>query len=95
MQALGGKPLSGSRPMTKLPQRLENVRIPSREKLDSAAALWEAVDAEAAKLEGRGRVLVRPSGTEPLVRIMVEAPDENECGEVLDRLLAAARRELG
>ena len=56
-----------------------------------------AVDEENAKLEGRGRVLVRPSGTEPLVRVMVEAPDEG--GE--DRVRSAtalsswSRRVLG
>ena len=41
-------------------------------------AVWEAVERESAALEGRGRVLVRPSGTEPLIRVMVEAPDEAE-----------------
>ena len=41
-----------------------------------AAAVWEAVERESAALEGRGRVLVRPSGTEPLVRVMVEAPTQ-------------------
>ena len=45
--------------------------------------------------KGRGRVLVRPSGTEPLVRVMVEAPDEAECEEVLGRLVAVARDALG
>ena len=62
--------------MTRLPQVLENVEVADREALDGAAALWEAVERESGALEGRGRVLVRPSGTEPLVRVMVEAPDE-------------------
>ena len=53
----------------------------------AATGLWEAVGREGARLEGRGRVLVRPSGTEPLVRVMVEAPDEAECEEVLGRLV--------
>ena len=83
MRAIGSKPLSESRPIEKLPQRLENVHVPSREALAAATALWEAVGREGAGLEGRGRVLVRPSGTEPLVRVMVEAPDEAECEEVL------------
>jgi phosphoglucosamine mutase len=39
-------------------------------------------------LSGRGRVLVRPSGTEPVVRVMVEAPTEDEAGAVCDRLVA-------
>ena len=47
-----------------------------------------------ARLEGRGRVLVRPSGTEPLVRLMVEAPSAEECDQVLARLAAIARSTL-
>ena len=94
MRALGPQPLSESRPIEKLPQRLENFPVPSREALNEATALWEAVGREGAKLEGRGRVLVRPSGTEPLVRLMVEAPDGAECEEVLARLVAVADREL-
>jgi phosphoglucosamine mutase len=39
-------------------------------------------------------VLVRPSGTEPLVRVMVEAPDEDECDEVLGRLVQTVEQEL-
>jgi len=95
MQALGGEPLAERRPIEKLPQRLENVPVPGREALAAATGLWEAVGREGAGLEGRGRVLVRPSGTEPLVRVMVEAPDEAECEQVLGRLVAVARRELG
>jgi phosphoglucosamine mutase len=93
MQALGGEPLAERRPIEKLPQRLENVPVPGREALAAATGLWEAVGREGAGLEGRGRVLVRPSGTEPLVRVMVEAPDEAECEQVLGRLVAV--RELG
>ena len=55
----------------------------------------EAIDASQPTLEGRGRVLVRPSGTEPLVRVMVEAPDEAECAEVTARLVEVVERELG
>ena len=95
MQALGDGRLADSRPIQKLPQRLENVEVPSREALSDATDLWEAVGREGARLEGRGRVLVRPSGTEPLVRVMVEAPDEAECEEVLGRLVGVARSALG
>jgi phosphoglucosamine mutase len=95
MTALGGRDLAEVEPFERLPQRLENVEIPSRAALDEAKELWDAVEEESSKLEGRGRVLVRPSGTEPLVRIMVEAPTERECHEVLDRLVEAARRQLG
>ena len=47
------------------------------------------------ELAGRGRVLVRPSGTEPLVRVMVEAPTEEEAHEVCERLVALVQAELG
>jgi phosphoglucosamine mutase len=46
-------------------------------------------------LAGRGRVLVRPSGTEPLVRVMVEAPTEDEAQAVCRQLVAVVERELG
>ena len=95
MTALAGRDLAEVEPFERLPQRLENVEIPSREALDHAAGLRDAVEKESGALEGRGRVLVRPSGTEPLVRIMVEAPSAAECDEVLGRLVEAARRELG
>ena len=47
------------------------------------------------ELEGRGRVLVRPSGTEPLVRVMVEAPTDEEAEGICERLVALVQRELG
>ena len=91
-RALGERKLADVQPLRKLPQYLQNVRIPSREALSGATDLWEAVGREGAGLEGRGRVLVRPSGTEPLIRVMVEGPDEAECQQVLDRLVAVASR---
>jgi phosphoglucosamine mutase len=81
--------------MTKLPQRLINVRVANRDELESAKGLWEAVEEAAKGLEGRGRVLVRPSGTEPLVRVMVEAPDREECDGIAERLAEVVERELG
>ena len=51
-------------------------------------AVAEGVERESAALEGRGRVLVRPSGTEQLVRVMVEAPTSEEADAVCDRLVA-------
>ncbi|HEX2071677.1 MAG TPA: phosphoglucosamine mutase [Thermoleophilaceae bacterium] len=94
LEALGDGDLAERRGMRKLPQRLVNVRVRDRAALDGATAVWGAVEAESSALEGRGRVLVRPSGTEPLVRVMVEAPDEGECAAVTDRLVAVVEREL-
>jgi phosphoglucosamine mutase len=94
MSALGGAELAGAIPMRKLPQVLENIEIADREAIADAAAVWDAVDREHAALEGRGRVLVRPSGTEPLVRVMVEAPTKAECDEISKRLVAVITTEL-
>ncbi len=74
MRELGGRDLAEAAPMEKLPQTLVNVEVADREALAGAEAVWEAVEREGEALEGRGRVLLRPSGTEPLVRVMVEAP---------------------
>ncbi len=57
--------------------------------------MWADVERETAALEGRGRILVRPSGTEPLIRVMVEAPTEAECESVAGRLVASVQAELG
>jgi phosphoglucosamine mutase len=95
LEATGEGDLAEQEVMRKLPQSLVNVRVADRDSLDRATAVWEAVEAEEAALEGRGRVLVRPSGTEPLVRVMVEAPEEEESAAVATRLAAVVGRELG
>jgi phosphoglucosamine mutase len=94
LESLHGEDLAQRNAMRKLPQKLVNVRIADRTALDGAAEVWAAVDRESAALEGRGRVLVRPSGTEPLVRVMVEAPDADECEQVVGRLVETVEREL-
>jgi phosphoglucosamine mutase len=94
LRALRGRRLEKVEPFERLPQRLENVRIADRGAVEGAAALWSAVEEENAKLTGRGRVLVRASGTEPLVRVMVEAPDEKECEAICNRLVEIVQREL-
>ncbi|HVP01491.1 MAG TPA: phosphoglucosamine mutase [Solirubrobacteraceae bacterium] len=84
LEALAGADLADRSAMRKLPQTLVNVRVADKER--AMAAVAEAADAENAALEGRGRVLVRPSGTEQLVRVMVEAPSAEECDAVCGRL---------
>ena len=95
LEALGDRDLAERDAMEKLPQRLVNVRVTVRDALAGAQPVWSAVEREAHRLEGRGRVLVRPSGTEPLVRVMVEAPDEGECDEIAARLVDVVEAELG
>jgi phosphoglucosamine mutase len=95
LRALGSTALAEAKPMQRLPQVLINVEVADREALEGAAAVWEAVEREQAGLKGRGRLLVRPSGTEPLVRVMVEAPTEDDAQEVCDRVVSVVERELG
>jgi phosphoglucosamine mutase len=80
--------------MEKLPQVLVNVRVSDRGALEHAAVVHAAVERESAALEGRGRVLLRPSGTEPLVRVMVEAPTADEADAVCSRLVAEVEAAL-
>jgi phosphoglucosamine mutase len=95
MRMLGDSALADAPAMDKLPQRLVNVRVADRDSLAGAVAVWDQVGKESAALEGRGRVLLRPSGTEPLVRVMVEAPEADEADAVCDRLVALVEQELG
>ncbi len=94
LRALGERSLAESIPMQKLPQTLVNVRVADRDALEGSEAVARAVEREAGGLEGRGRVLLRASGTEPVVRVMVEAPTADECGEVAKRLAEVVEREL-
>jgi phosphoglucosamine mutase len=94
LRALSGRKLEDVEPFERLPQRLENVRVTDREAISDAEAVWTAVDEENEKLAGRGRVLIRASGTEPVVRVMVEAPSEAECESVTARLVELVREQL-
>ena len=95
LEALAGRDLCERDAMQKLPQRLVNVPVRDRDALGRAQGLADAIRSAALQLAGRGRVLVRPSGTEPLVRVMVEAPSEQEAVDVCDHLVGLVRRELG
>ncbi|HEX2708056.1 MAG TPA: phosphoglucosamine mutase, partial [Solirubrobacterales bacterium] len=94
MRELGTASLADAAPMRKLPQRLVNVEVADRDAVADAALVWETVEREADGLDGRGRVLLRPSGTEPLVRVMVEAPSAEEADAVCRRLVGIVRQEL-
>jgi phosphoglucosamine mutase len=94
LEALHGCDLADRDAMHKLPQTLVNVRVSDRGAFEGSAEVADAIRLESEALEGRGRVLVRPSGTEPLVRVMVEAPTEEEAHEVADRLASLVTAKL-
>ncbi|MBW3667069.1 MAG: phosphoglucosamine mutase [Actinobacteria bacterium] len=77
------------------PQVLENVRVDRMTDLARVPALWDEVKVVEEELGEEGRVLVRPSGTEPVVRIMVEAPSESAARGYADRLAKLTRTKLG
>ena len=79
----------------RVPQRLVNVPIPQPERLADCAEVWAAVDAARAELGHDGRVLLRPSGTEPLVRVMVEARVEDQADAVAAQLAGVVEAALG
>jgi phosphoglucosamine mutase len=81
--------------ITELPQVLVNVRIDRSVDIAGVSALWNEVAAVEDELGDEGRVLVRPSGTEPLVRIMVEASSESLASGYADRLAAVAKSASG
>jgi phosphoglucosamine mutase len=97
LEALGGRDLRARAAMEKLPQRLVNIRARDREALAVAMddeLVRSSVQREDSALTGRGRVLVRVSGTEPLIRVMVEAPTIEETDEVCGRLAEVVERAL-
>jgi phosphoglucosamine mutase len=75
------------RVFTPLPQRLKNVRFAGASPMHNAR-IQEAIAAAEAELNGSGRLLIRESGTEPLLRVMAEAEDEALVGRVVDDLCA-------
>lgn len=80
--------------MTVYPQVLVNVRGVDRSKVSADDVLQRAVTQAEIALEGRGRVLLRPSGTEPVVRVMVEAESESQAQQLADDLAEIVRTRL-
>ena len=83
--------------VTIYPQKLVNIRVENSMKtkameVPAIAAIIEKMEAEMA---GNGRILVRPSGTEPLLRVMAEAPTDNEVNYYVDTIADVVRAEIG
>ena len=93
--AATGRPLADlAAVMTRLPQVLVNVPGVDKARADEDAVLATAVAEAEAELGDSGRVLLRPCGTEPLVRVMVEAATADTAGAIADRLAAVVAAQL-
>jgi len=80
--------------MNKCPQSMENVRVSGKVDIEGSAAIQQAVSEAEAELAGRGRVLLRPSGTEPLIRVMVEGEDAAMVADITLRLALVVKNSL-
>ncbi|WP_163327744.1 phosphoglucosamine mutase [Desulfurobacterium thermolithotrophum] len=88
------KPLSQlSSMMKKYPQKLKNLRVKEKKPIEKMEGVSKAIEEAGKQLSGRGRVLVRYSGTEPLIRIMVEADSEELIEEMIELIEKALREE--
>ena len=90
------KPLSElAAPVKIYPQLLENVRVTDKDAIMGDAAILARVDAVNADLGDAGRLLLRPSVTEPLIRVMVEAKDEQTCRRYVDEVATMVKAKAG
>jgi len=93
---LTGKKLSElANEMTKYPQLLINVKVTDKHRVTENEKVSEIISAVEEEMNGNGRILVRPSGTEPLVRVMAEAPTEEQCRDYVNRIVAVVKEEMG
>jgi len=81
--------------LQRFPQVLRNVAVADRDGLAGAEDVWTEVRKLEERLDGRGRVLLRPSGTEPLVRVMVEAPTQREADAAAEHIVGILEAALG
>ncbi|QTD39776.1 phosphoglucosamine mutase [Sporosarcina sp. Te-1] len=81
--------------MTVYPQELINVRVTDKNAVTANENVKKTIQEVEAEMAGNGRVLVRPSGTEPLVRVMVEAPNQEDCSRYVQRIADVVRSEMG
>ena len=81
--------------MTTYPQLLVNVKVASKEGWEENRAIKDAIAAGEKELGENGRILVRPSGTEPLIRVMAEGPDQTQLDSICNAIAAVVKREQG
>ncbi|UQZ33648.1 phosphoglucosamine mutase [Paenibacillus sp. PK3_47] len=94
MKASGKKLSELKSMMTKYPQVLVNVRVQDKTNYPNNPAIEAAIQEVEGKLGDNGRVLVRPSGTEPLIRVMAEGPDKDELDLFVGQIVDVVKREL-
>jgi phosphoglucosamine mutase len=93
---LTGKKLSElAGEMKKFPQLLINVKVTDKYKVTENEKVKEIITTVEQEMNGNGRILVRPSGTEPLVRVMAEAPTEELCRVYVERIVEVVKNEMG
>ncbi|MNP51125.1 Phosphoglucosamine mutase [compost metagenome] len=80
--------------MKQYPQVLVNVRVQDKSKYVGNVAIEQAIAKVEDKLSDNGRVLVRPSGTESLIRVMAEGPEKQELEELVGQIVAVVEKEL-
>ena len=95
MKVTGKKLSELASEMTIFPQRLVNVRVTDKHAVTANAKVAAVIAEVEAEWNGNGRVLVRPSGTEPLVRVMVEAATEQDCERYVTTIADVVRTEMG
>jgi phosphoglucosamine mutase len=81
--------------MKKFPQKLVNVRVTDKHHVTDNEKVKSVIGKVEEEMNGNGRILVRPSGTEPLVRVMAEAPTEELCGQYVDEIAHVVKEEMG
>jgi phosphoglucosamine mutase len=77
-----------------IPQKIVNVPASRKDQLSRDSTIDQAIEQSSARLGQRGRILVRPSGTEPLVRLMAEGPNEQELDQILEELRVIVAERL-
>ncbi len=97
MQETGKKLSELAAEVTIYPQKLVNIRVENsmKDKAMEVPAIREIIEKMEAEMAGNGRILVRPSGTEPLLRVMAEAPNDQEVDYYVDTIAAVVQAEIG
>ena len=91
-----GRPLSElAAEVTTYPQRLVNIEVVDKKEALNNEAIQQVIEAVEEEMAGNGRILVRPSGTEPLLRVMAEAPTQEEVDAYCERIAEVVRQEVG